>query len=81
MPRKLCVHCGTRQANRSWGLCNACYHAPGVQEQYRQDEYHEPTTEEIEALVAQQLPMPGTIGHNTAPPYHRPLVHNPRGRR
>ena len=51
-----CVHCLSRPA-RAWrGLCKACYHHAATRSLYpAAGRRHEPTMEELEELIAQQM--------------------------
>lgn len=62
---RVCRHCRRCAVNRPRGLCWTCYYTPGVKEQYpftsrfapksTADDYHEPTTEELDAMIAEQM--------------------------
>ncbi len=58
----LCRHCGEKLANRPRGLCRKCYFSPArdlypATSKYANKGYerHEPTEEEVEATVAEQM--------------------------
>lgn len=71
----LCVHCQKKKASRPRQLCWHCYYDKDIQQQYPvvskyagtiHKEGHEPTEEELEQMIAEQLPtMPEKI---TLPP-------------
>lgn len=58
-----CLHCKTRYANRPHGLCTSCYMNTAVRCRYplrktgRRFDY-EPTEEELNAIIAEQLQSP-----------------------
>lgn len=64
--RPNCRHCGLKTGHRPGVLCVDCYAAPEIKSQYtrrkyqRHDNEPEPTMEELEVMIAEQLPtMPG----------------------
>lgn len=82
---RVCLHCGVHPINRPRGLCWGCYHTPGVRQLYPKGAANpdtakyvgadEPTREEVEAMVREQLPtMPLEPGDP------KPLRTAPRGR-
>ena len=64
MPRMMCKHCGDRMAQAGKrGLCHVCFADKEIRVQYPVDpkcghrgDYHEPTMEELERTIAEQLP-------------------------
>lgn len=56
-----CRHCDTNAVNRPRGLCWTCYYTPGVLDlypstsKYCPKKHTEPSAEEVEATVAEQL--------------------------
>ena len=53
----LCAHCHRRQGNRGRNLCNICYKDRAIRALYpvRPHPDHEPTQEEVDRIVAEQL--------------------------
>lgn len=69
--RPVCRHCRDRIAQPGKrGLCHVCFPDKSIRDKYSVDpkcghsgDYHEPTMEELDALIAQQLPtMPKQLG-------------------
>ena len=59
----MCLHCEEERATRSRGLGHRCYAVPAIREMYPvRDQYArigllpEPTMEQLEKLIAEQLP-------------------------
>ena len=67
MNRPMCVHCGRGRGTRPRDLCSKCFNDLTVRECYKtrdgrrpSNKNNEPTAEEIEVMIAEQLPtMPG----------------------
>jgi hypothetical protein len=73
-----CAGCGLSKINRPRGLCWHCYYTPGVRARFARGSANpatakyvthgpEPTAEEVEAMVAEQLPTMPTGGPGEAP--------------
>lgn len=56
----LCVHCEERYASASRGLCHVCYRNSAIREcyppHYATTHRTEPTMEELDRMIAEQLP-------------------------
>lgn len=62
-----CLHCGRPHNVRGKrGLCQGCYHKPGIRERYpsktNRHLFREPTMEELNALEAANRPTMPTRG-------------------
>lgn len=62
--RAMCVHCGNEPATRPRGLGWKCFYTPGVRDRYAiarggehgaKSHQPEPTAEEVERMVAEQM--------------------------
>jgi len=76
----MCLHCQKIKANRPRGLCWKCYYDPVIQQQYPINSKYaelclrEPTEEELEHTIAEQLPTMPSASAEEMPPRQPPQI-------
>jgi len=81
-PLIICRHCHEEKKRYGRGLCNECYKDPEIRAKYARLKEsanidHEPTDEEVEAMIAERLPtMPGCSRKRRRPGIR--IFHDPR---